>query len=457
MYAILDIETTGGQFNEEGITEIAVYKFDGHQIVDQFISLVNPEIPIQPFVVRLTGINNEMLRNAPKFFEVARQIVEITSDCILVAHNAKFDYRILRTEFRRLGFSFERESLCTVELSQKLIPGQRSYSLGKLVKALGIPLSSRHRASGDAQATVKLFKMLLAKDIEKEILKAAIRNKPKTQMDRKLVVLLEELPNITGVYYLHNAEGEIIYIGKSRNVRKRINQHFTSESRHSQEIQKEVQSITYEATGNELNALLKENEEIKKNKPKYNKALTKNIFSYALYEHLDENGYRCLKIAKADGRKRNITTFTNLQQAKRVVAQVVEEFKLCQRYTGLYSGNGSCSNHSIKSCHGACVGKENPEEYNIRVNQVISKYSYKNKNILIIDRGREVDEKSALLVEGGVFRGFGYFNLNYQLNNLEILKSIITPMKDNRDAQHIIQNYLRKNKKIKILEFPAHG
>ncbi|HER41267.1 MAG TPA: 3'-5' exonuclease, partial [Salinimicrobium catena] len=178
MYSILDIETTGGKYNEEGITEIAVYKFDGHKVVDQFISLVNPEIPIQPFVVGLTGINNEMLRNAPKFYEVAKRIVEITEGTIIVAHNAKFDYRILRTEFKRLGFEFERESLCTVELSKKLIPGQNSYSLGKLVRALGIPLSDRHRANGDAQATVKLFKMLLAKDTGKEILKSSVRNAP---------------------------------------------------------------------------------------------------------------------------------------------------------------------------------------------------------------------------------------------------------------------------------------
>ena len=167
MYAILDIETTGGKYNEEGITEIAIYRFDGHKVVDQFISLVNPEIPIQPFVVGLTGINNEILRNAPKFFEVAKRIVEITTDCILVAHNAKFDYRILSTEFGRLGFEYERESLCTVELAQKLMPGQPSYSLGKLARALGIAVSDRHRANGDAQATVKLFKMLLAKDSSK--------------------------------------------------------------------------------------------------------------------------------------------------------------------------------------------------------------------------------------------------------------------------------------------------
>ncbi|MFD2516281.1 exonuclease domain-containing protein [Salinimicrobium flavum] len=456
MYAILDIETTGGKYNEEGITEIAVYKFDGQKVVDQFISLVNPEIPIQPFVVGLTGINNEMLRNAPKFYEVAKRVVEITEGTILVAHNAKFDYRILRTEFQRLGFEFDRQSLCTVELSKKLIPGQQSYSLGKLVRALGIPLSDRHRASGDAQATVKLFKMLLAKDSEKEILKSSVRNSPRIQMDTKLVQLLENLPSITGVYYLHNTEGEIIYIGKSRNIRKRVNQHFTSENRKSVEIQKEVISISYEATGNELNALLKENEEIKRNKPKFNKALSKTIFSYALYQFKDEQGYIHLKVGKADGRKKSITTFTNLQQAKAILNSIIEDFNLCQRLTGVHPGNGNCFNYSIKKCKGACVGLEPVEDYNTRVQEVLDKYSYERQNMLVIDRGRDLDEKSALLVEEGKFKGIGYFNLNYQLNNMEIIKSIITPMKSDRDAQHIIQNYLRKNNRLKIIHLNAY-
>lgn len=451
MYSILDIETTGGKYNEEGITEIAVYKFDGHQVVDQFISLVNPEIPIQPFVVGLTGINNEMLRHAPKFYEVAKRIVEITDGTILVAHNAKFDYRILRTEFKRLGFEFERESLCTVELSKKLIPGQNSYSLGKLVRALGIPLSDRHRASGDAQATVKLFKMLLAKDSDKEILKNSVRNTPKIQMDTKLIRLLEKVPSVTGVYYLHDLKGEIIYIGKSKNIKKRVNQHFTSENRKSREIQKEVASVSYEATGNELNALLKENEEIKRNKPKYNKALTRTIFSYALYQSTDAQGYLHLKIGKADGRKKSVTTFTNLQQAKAMLHSVVEEYNLCQRLTGIHAGSGNCFNYSINECNGACIGEEPAEDYNVRVRKVLEKYSYENKNMLVIDRGRDVDEKSALLVEEGKFKGIGYFNLNYQLNNIDIIKSIITPMESDRDAQHIIQNYLRKNSRVKII------
>ena len=171
-----------------------------------------------------------MLRNAPKFYEVAKRIVEITEDCILVAHNAKFDYRILRTEFKRLGFQFERKTLCTVELSKQLIPGHKSYSLGKLTRELGIPVSDRHRASGDAIATVKLFKLLLAKDTEKTIIQEAVRLEPKYQMEPRLFDIIEELPSVTGVYYMHKEDGEIIYIGKSKNIKSRINQHFTSQT-----------------------------------------------------------------------------------------------------------------------------------------------------------------------------------------------------------------------------------
>lgn len=457
MYAILDIETTGGKYNEEGITEIAIYKFDGHKVVDQFISLINPEQPIQPFVIGLTGINNEMLRNAPKFYEVAKRIVEITEDCIIVAHNAQFDNRILRLEFRRLGFDYDRKTLCTVELAKKLIPGQISYSLGKLVRALGIPLSDRHRASGDALATVKLFKMLLVKDVEKNILKESVKTEPLLNLDTKVVRMLEELPSITGVYYLHNEKGEIIYIGKSKNIRKKVNQHFTADNHRFKEIRKEIATVSYEATGNELVALLKENEEIKHNKPKFNPSYKKNIFNYALYQSIDESGFINLKIARADSRKENIMTFTSLQQANGVLQNILDTYRLCNKFTGSHKGKGACFSYTVKSCNGACVGAETVEEYNQRIREMIETYSYEDQNMLVIDRGRDIDEKSALLVEDGEFKGIGYFNLNYQLNNIDIVRSIITPMKNDRDVRHIIQNYLRRNKKLKIIQFSTYG
>ena len=452
MYSIVDIETTGGKYNEEGITEIAIYKFDGHEVVDQFISLVNPEREIQPFVVNLTGINSNMLRNAPKFYEVAKRIVEITQDTILVAHNTSFDYRILRTEFDRLGFDFERETLCTVELSKDLIPDLPSYSLGKLVRSLGIPVTDRHRASGDALATVKLFKLLLAKDIEKKIIQQSVKKDTRAKLEPRLIDIIAKLPSITGVYYIHNADGKIIYIGKSNNIKKRITQHFTGTNSKSKKIQLQVAAVTYEATGSELVALLKESEEIKRNKPIFNRALRRTTFTHALYHLKDENGYINLIIDKADGRKKAITTFSNRQSAKSFMFKAVDDYNLCQKLTGLYKTKTSCFKYEVKECKGACINDENPFEYNERVMQLINKNTYENQNMVIVDRGRDIDERSAILIENGVFKGIGFFNLNYQINTIDILESIITPMENNRDHQHIIQSYLRRNKRLKIIK-----
>ncbi len=392
-----------------------------------------------------------MLRNAPKFYEVARRIVEITEGCILVAHNAQFDYRILSTEFRRLGFDFDRKSLCTVELAKELIPDLPSYSLGKLVRSLGIPVTDRHRASGDALATVKLFKLLLDKDTTKSIIQKSIQLNPKNKINAKHLNIIEQLPAVTGVYYMHKANGDIIYIGKSKNIKSRVNQHFTNTNSKSKKLQLQVADVTYQATGSELVALLKESEEIKRVKPTFNKALRRAIFTHALYVVKDENNYLNLKINLADGRKKAITTFSNAQSGKNFITRVNEDFKLCLKLTGLQKPKTSCFNYNIKKCNGACLKQESPEIYNKRVEELIDKYSYASKNMIIIDKGREVDERSAILIENGVFKGIGFFNLNYQITNRKVLESIITPMANNRDSQHIIQNYLRKNKRLKII------
>ncbi len=451
MYAILDIETTGGQFNEEGITEIAIYKFDGHEIVDQFISLVNPEIPIQPFVVKLTGINNAMLTSAPKFFEVAKRIIEITEGCVIVAHNASFDYRILRTEFRRLGYDFEAKTLCTVALSQKLLPEQPSHSLGKLVRALGIPMADRHRASGDALATVKLFKILLEKDLEKEIVKDFIKLEVQKGIAPKLLDIVSSLPAKTGVYYIHNEKGNLIYIGKSRNIKKRINQHFTGTTNKCKKIQAEVYTVTYDETGSELIALLKESEEIKINKPIYNRAQRKSIFQLALYAEKDEKGYLNLKLQKADGRKKEITSFTSIQEGKNALFRITSHYNLCQKLTGLYASKTNCFQYTIKECDGACVGEVSPEEYNSRVQAFIDKNSFDNQNMILIDKGRTISERSAVLIENGIYKGYAFYDLNYQITNVEILRNIIIPMQNNRDVKNIIQGHIRKNKTLKIV------
>lgn len=168
LYAIIDIETTGNSSKSGKITEIAIFIYDGFEIVDSFSSLINPECYISDFITRLTGIDNEMVRSAPRFYEVARKVVEMTDNKVFVAHNVSFDYKFIQEEFSRLGYDFQRKTMCTVRMGRKYLPGYKSYSLGKICSELGISINGRHRAAGDALATVKLFEMILARKALKE-------------------------------------------------------------------------------------------------------------------------------------------------------------------------------------------------------------------------------------------------------------------------------------------------
>lgn len=441
MYAILDIETTGGQFNEEGITEIAIYKFDGNEIVDQFISLVNPEIPIQPFVIKLTGINNEMLINAPKFYEVAKRILEICEGCILVAHNSSFDYRILRTEFRRLGFDFQTNTLCTVELAQNLLPEQPSYSLGKLVRALGIPMADRHRASGDAMATVKLFKLLLSKDISKTIVRELIKTEVQKGISPKLLDIVESLPSKTGVYYIHKEDGTIIFISKSKNIKRAVNKHFIGESRISKKIQAEVFTVTFEETATELIGIIKERAEILINKPELNKVSSKSIYRWGLYEEVDNDGYRVLNIKKADRYKKEISLFATLPEAKAMVKMALEDYYLLPSLLKVGFEVEIQSNNTVPLV----------EIYNSRVAEFVKDVEIEGKTFFIRERGRTIHERSAILIEDGICQGYAFFDLNYQVLNVKVLENILIPIQHTADIKNIIQSYILKNKNLKIV------
>ena len=424
MYSILDVETTGGKFNEEGITEIAIYRFDGEKIVDQFVSLINPEIPIQPFVQQLTGINDKMLINAPKFYQIAKRILEITENSILVAHNSSFDYRMLKIEFERLGYKFYISQLCTVKLSKKIIPDLNSYKLGNLVKNLGIPISNRHRASGDALATVELFKLLLLKDNEKVIVNSLI-TETKPSSKNKWQKLINKLPNDVGIYYFHDQNGKIIYIGKSNNIKNRVNQHLTGKSKKSLNIQLEAFDITFERTGSELIALLKENTEIKKHKPKFNKLLKKIIkkFCLEICENLDGDKY--LRICHYDDTVNYLECYSSLKTANNRLEFFKKKYELSD---------------SIK-------------KNNTNINLLIKDLSYKFKNMLLIDKGRDIDEKSVIVVKNNNYIGYGFFTLNHQISNFEVLDSLIVKNEYIENSKEVILKYLKKHKIEKLINF----
>ncbi len=279
MYTIVDLEATGGKFNEESIIEIAIYKFDGVSITDQFISLVNPEKEIHPYVEKLTGISSKMLKTAPKFHEIAKRVIEITSDSVLVAHNAQFDYRILQLEFKRLGFDFSMKSICTVILSQELLPNQESYKLGRLSRSLGIPIKDRHRASGDALATVELFKILLEKDVKQEIIRKSIVEFPGEKMDNIFKDVIDNLKENTGVFYIYNDKNELVYIDFSKDIKNKLIKLFTSKKFIPKYVQNNFKTIKVHPTGNVHIAILKTLQEINSLKPKIKNNVDPKIFS----------------------------------------------------------------------------------------------------------------------------------------------------------------------------------
>ena len=279
MYTIVDLEATGGKFNEESIIEIAIYKFDGVSITDQFISLINPEKEIHPYVEKLTGISSKMLNTAPKFHEIAKRVIEITSGTVLVAHNAQFDYRILQLEFKRLGFDFSMKSICTVILSQELLPEQESYKLGRLSRSLGIPIKDRHRASGDALATVELFKILLEKDDKQEIIRKSIVEFPGEKMDNIFKDVIDNLEENTGVFYIYNDKNELVYIDFSKDIKNKLIKLFTSKKFIPKYVQNNFKTIKVHPTGNVHIAILKTLQEINSLKPKINNNVDPKIFS----------------------------------------------------------------------------------------------------------------------------------------------------------------------------------
>ncbi len=439
MYAILDIESTGGKYNEEGIMEIAIHRFDGRKVVDKFICLINPEREIQPFVSKLTGINNKMLRSAPKFHEVAKRIVEITEGTTLVAHNAQFDYRILRTEFRRLGYDFQRKTLCTVDLSKQMLPDAESHSLGKLARSLGIPMSDRHRANGDAIATLKLFKLLLGKDSDKSIIKTVVREETHGELSPTQLDMVFNLPSETGVYYMHDKEGEIIFLGKTKNIKKRVNQHFTNVGSLARKLQKETKKVTFEETGSELVALLKEYQELRRTKPKHNNIARRKLFSHIINFEQNGEAHISLDIESSKSRANQKIGFNGIPSAKSFLSKIRSEFEICP---SSIDAEETCLQNNLK---------DEAVDCNEKVRSAFEKYSIRGKSIALLDQGRETGERSFILIKQGSLQGFGFVELNHQINNIHILESIMTSIPSDENTTFIIESYLRKKNRLKVI------
>jgi len=457
MFAILDIETTGGSPVNEKITEIAIFFHDGEKVVDEWSTLINPEKPIPYFITGLTGITNEMVADAPKFYEIAREIVERTEGHTIVGHNVQFDYSFIRSEFRRLGFDYSRKTLCTIKLSRKVFPGYRSYSLGRICKELGIEIAGRHRASGDALATARLFEMLSKNRNGSDVL--ALIPEPTGRfrnLNENLTVAdIEILPEDCGTYYFYDEKMQLLYVGKSNNIRQRVTSHLgNSNSKRALELKQRIHSISYELTGSELIALLKESREIKELKPMFNRAQKRSFYYWGLYEGKDECGYITFRLQRiSETADDPLTCYNSKKEAREALTRMVEKNWLCQKLSGLYQTDGACFHHTIRQCNGACVQAESVSVYNKRAESLLDGLKLERGNVLIIDRGREPEERSLIRIEKGMYMGYGYISVNDSYLTIDQMLESVCPALDNRDVRQILKNWLKNNTVEKMLYY----
>jgi len=447
MYAIVDIETTGGYASANGITEVAIHVFDGKKVIQKFETLVNPLQPIPRYIQAFTGITDSMVVHAPRFNEVADKIHQILSNNIFIAHNVNFDFSFIKSHLLAAGYDLNTKKLCTVRLSRKIFPGFKSYSLGNLCDTLEIHIKNRHRAGGDAAATVALFKKLLDNDTENFIAKSLYKNsKEQTLPPHVKKKDFDCLPYTPGVYYFHNAKGKIIYVGKAINIRSRVSSHFSnnSDSRQKQNFLKHIHSISFQSCATELMAQILESTEIKRYWPEFNYSQKNRDVILGLYSYEDQNGYLRLVIEKSKKYLQSICTFQNITDARSLVKKICETYNLCPKLCFLQSDAISCIGIENKTCKGACIKKEKKHIYNKRVKKAIKELSEK-PSFAIFDKGLKENEQSCILVENGKFYGMGYVSAQMKITGVEKIKNYLTAYQGNNYIQKLLLSYQLKN------------
>jgi len=447
MYAVVDIETTGGFSSSHRITEVAVMVHDGDQVIEEYHSLVNPGRAIPGFITGLTGITEEMVRHAPAFSEIAKELHTLLVDKVFIAHNVNFDYTFLKEEFRRVGIELNCPKLCTVRLSRQICPGLRSYSLGRICEQLGIEISDRHRAFGDAAATAQLWAYLLSRDEGGLINKALRRNSgeaflpPQISMEAYL-----SLPETAGVYYFHNSQGQVIYVGKAINIRKRFKGHFGGGSKSSQSMKSEIHSVSFERTGSEFLALLLEALEIKRLWPKYNRSQKVKAATWGIYQYEDTRGYLRLQIAKIQRLHEPLFSFSSHAGAWAFLLDKIRTHGLCPRLCGVQKVPGACYAFQEQLCKGACCGEESRESYNLKISELFYFLKEQPSRILIKEQGREQGEEAAILFDQGLLSAYGFIDKALAYDNTEEVLSSLKRVKSVPETQAILKAYLAKEK-----------
>ena len=441
-YAIVDIETTGGNASHSRITEIAILIHNGTSITDRFETLINPQKEIPLPIFALTGINNAMVRNAPIFDDVAEKIFELLSDKVFVAHNVNFDYSFIRHQLEESGYKWAARKLCTVRAARKIKPGLSTYSLGNLCRSLNIQIQNRHRAGGDADATALLFSQLLECDSNGEIDKMI----KKTAQDQRLPPNLppkdfEQIPEKPGVYYFYNDVKKVIYIGKAINLKKRVASHFSGHkiTPQRQHFLRDIHGISFEVCATELMALLLECTEIKKLWPTYNRALKRFEAKFGLYQYEARNGYKYLAIGKVTKFQRCIQHFYSLHEGINALRSLIQQFEIDNRFCKYCT---EAETDFLLLPDPAVL--PDVSQHNHQIENAIETLLKNRRSYAIIDKGRSSDERSCIWVENGDFYGMGYIDADAGFTEPSVIRDYVTPYKSNQYMMQLIDSFAKK-------------
>ncbi|NMH27845.1 exonuclease domain-containing protein [Flavobacterium silvaticum] len=442
-FAIVDIETTGGNAGSSRITEIAIIIHDGTHITDRWETLVNPQLQIPPSIFALTGIDNDMVRHAPMFGDIAAKVFEMLSNRVFVAHNVNFDYSFVRHQLEQAGYTWTATKLCTVRATRKIKPGLRSYSLGNLCRSLDISIENRHRAGGDADATAILFSRLLEWDTNAEIEKMLKKTAPDQRLPPNLAPRdFESLPEKPGVYYFYNRTNKVVYVGKAINLKKRVASHFSGHKTTSQRqhFLRDIHHISYEVCATELMALLLECAEIKKLWPTYNTALKRFDTKYGLFEYEARSGYRYLAIGKITKFQKCIQPFNSEYEGVNALLSLAQKFRIDHRFCKYgRPAEGELVLPTDMS------NLPDIEQHNSQVDNAIASLSKSRPSFAIIDNGRSPDEKSCVYVENGAFYGMGYIAAETGISDLSEVKEAVTPYHSNGYLNSVVFSFGQKN------------
>jgi DNA polymerase III subunit epsilon len=434
MYAIVDIETTGSYAANNGITELAIVLHDGNKIIERFETLINPLTPIPHYVQVLTGIHPGMLEDAPVFSDVADRVYRMLNEAIFVAHHVNFDYSFIKHQLEVCGFELDTKKLCTVRLSRKVFPGLSGYSLGKLCRDLEIPITNRHRAGGDADATVILFEKILQQDSQGAV-RQMLHGKSREQYLPPNIPSeqIASLPYTPGIYYFHDQKGKVIYVGKAKNLRSRVCSHFSNNHTglRKQEFLRNIYSVSWKDCGTELMAFLMECVEIRRLWPVYNRSLKRFEQTYGLYAYEDQCGYLRLTVEKKKQNLQAFYRFNALADGWQILRKLVRQFELCPKLCFIQKGNETCTGIQENTCHGACEQRESPENYNQRLRTALESLREALPTFIIRDKGRNSSEESCVLVENGRFYGMGWLDKDLQISDIETLKEQLTVYPEN--------------------------